>query len=287
MFSGKASEPPPTRGGDILSCPNLATRASQIILRKKLVDSSPPHPPRVLRESMILFEARRASCADIGNGDHQGWLLHKTRSHSIFQSSSTWVKRWCIIKHRGFYVFKDSEITSKADTIISMKAFKVCEAPFVKSKPLWIHDAENASLSVHEHLDDIIYFISLLDEYHEFESDVSEDDSDDDDDLRVITRNIKDSSVTLDGSDKTRRRRTAISGDWRSTVNDEDLQRYMELSTKLKSLQRTLKAKEDDLEVIEREMLAALQRRRISDVDNPSQPSIPNRSLPHQNENNT
>ncbi|XP_063608203.1 uncharacterized protein LOC134782598 isoform X4 [Penaeus indicus] len=78
--------------------------------------------------------SRRISCRELGQGDHQGWLLRR-RDNKGFLLPHRWERRWFILKKNYLYGYRDREAV-RADSLIYLPGFHVCPAPDVKSKKL-------------------------------------------------------------------------------------------------------------------------------------------------------
>ncbi|XP_063608204.1 uncharacterized protein LOC134782598 isoform X5 [Penaeus indicus] len=85
-------------------------------------------------DSKSAFGSRRISCRELGQGDHQGWLLRR-RDNKGFLLPHRWERRWFILKKNYLYGYRDREAV-RADSLIYLPGFHVCPAPDVKSKKL-------------------------------------------------------------------------------------------------------------------------------------------------------
>lgn len=92
--------------------------------------------PSVWRRGILVADqgSRRISCRELGQGDHQGWLLRR-RDNKGFLLPHRWERRWFILKKNYLYGYRDREAV-RADSLIYLPGFHVCPAPDVKSKKL-------------------------------------------------------------------------------------------------------------------------------------------------------
>ncbi|GAB6019505.1 hypothetical protein CHUAL_001081 [Chamberlinius hualienensis] len=71
---------------------------------------------------------RRISCKDLGEGECRGWLYRWKERKGVFRNVHRWVKQWCVLKNRCFYVYDDEE-SSKANCFVCLKGFNISPAP--------------------------------------------------------------------------------------------------------------------------------------------------------------
>ncbi|KAK3609147.1 hypothetical protein CHS0354_032674 [Potamilus streckersoni] len=267
-------------GGVVVQVPESVTKSSPtespVILRR----------PKTGKSSKKVD--RRISCKDLGKGDCEGWLL-KHRDKGGGRLSKKWKKRWFVLKHYDLFYYKQQE-DQKAEGVIHLPAFQVSpvNASELRTKKdgdyaFKIHNAGTTFYLASDRPQDRSKWMNKLglasitfrdknpepgvmqrpdpsrykgtDASNEYFSESSDDEDvevvpkkdDSQDDLTKLYRNLQDHDLSIDGKNRNEQRRRTLSQGGEDTLFSLGIDKIK----KIKSLQRTLKAKEKELQELE------------------------------------
>ncbi|XP_057326647.1 probable serine/threonine-protein kinase DDB_G0282963 [Microplitis mediator] len=110
--------------------------------------SSSPKSSR--KRNILLAKRRNVSVKDIGIGDLEGWLTHRSRG-----AGGAWARSWFILKGSSLYRFKNQD-SLKSDCLIVLNGFTASQASEVKSRKY--------SFKVY-HTGTVFYFAADTDDY--------------------------------------------------------------------------------------------------------------------------
>ncbi|XP_046471196.1 serine-rich adhesin for platelets [Neodiprion pinetum] len=102
--------------------------ARSIGLHASSSKASGSSPRSSRKRNLLLAKRRNVSVKDVGLGDLEGWLTHRSRG-----AGGAWARAWFILKGSSLYRFKTQE-SVKADCLIALTGFTASQATEVKSR---------------------------------------------------------------------------------------------------------------------------------------------------------
>ncbi|XP_048506093.1 uncharacterized protein LOC105688413 isoform X2 [Athalia rosae] len=102
--------------------------ARSIGLHASSSKASGSSPRSSRKRNLLLAKRRNVSVKDVGLGELEGWLTHRSRG-----AGGAWARAWFVLKGSSLYRFKTQE-SIKADCLIALTGFTASQATEVKSR---------------------------------------------------------------------------------------------------------------------------------------------------------